>query len=124
MTEYFIYGISYSKAEGHIEWLRVTRYDKEEKVFYGDWLVSRSFVHDLISMGAGSFRTMFMNKETNQFTRGAAIEAYGEEFITTSADSTDKNNLEALPAFDMPESEIGKSMDTFLSENFPGIGSA
>lgn len=115
MTEYLIFGTSYSKQpEEHIEWVVLAR--AENNKLAGAFLVSRHFVVDLIKTGSASFKTATIQNQ--KFLRGADVVIYDDEYLTTSPDASEQNNLENLPSFSMPDDEIETQLVPALEKIF------
>lgn len=114
MTEYLIFGVSYSKEEQHIEWVLLGRSSKGKMASY--FIASRQFVADLIKNECASFRTATL--QGKNYLKGAKVVIYDDEFLTTVPDATEKNNLERLPVFLMPEDEIDAALAVAVAEIF------
>lgn len=102
MADFFISRIGYSEGEEHIEWLML-REDLGDKAG-GESLVQRSFVADLIRLNLVKFQTLPLNSE-GKISRGAEVRLYDGKFLTTSANKTERDNLENLPTFEFPPEE-------------------
>ncbi|WP_336334606.1 hypothetical protein [Pseudomonas putida] len=99
MADFFISRVGYNEGEEHIEWLMV-REDLGDKAG-GESLVQRSFVVDLIRLGLVKFVTLPRNAK-GEISRGAEVLLYRDKFLTTSANKTERDNLENLPTFEYP----------------------
>jgi hypothetical protein len=113
MSEYLIFGVSYSEDEKHIEWVLLSRV--ENGTVTGSSVVGHSFVVDLIKTESASFRTATMDKDALKFHRGALVHVYDDEFLATDRNATEKDNLSNLPRFNMPSKEIEESVEKMLS---------
>lgn len=116
MSQYLILGVSYSKEENHIDWVVITR-EIDGKLF-GFFVVSREFAVDLIKTETASFRTVTMDLEKRKYYKGAEVHVYGDEFLITAPDSKEENNLENLPAFEMPGAQIEEELKKVFLELF------
>lgn len=112
MTKYLIFAVSYSEDDEHIDWLLISR--QEGRRLMGTFIASRAFVVDLIKTESASFETAVIRGFT--FYPGAEVNIYDEEFLTTSADASEENNLQRLPVFSVPEEEILLSIKKALEE--------
>ncbi|MEX5592491.1 hypothetical protein [Pseudomonas orientalis] len=108
MTEYLIFGVAYSKEERHIEWLAISRQVESNLSFFS--LVGRSFVVDLINSGSATFRSATINPKKKSFAIGATVHVYDGEFLTTSPDKSESNNLENLPELIIPDDDIDEAV--------------
>ncbi|AYL14651.1 hypothetical protein D9N00_08775 [Pseudomonas syringae pv. actinidiae] len=106
MIDYLIFGTGYSKQPEHIDWVLVGREidNKLTKAF----VVAREFVVDLIETESASFRTATV--QGKKYSKGAKVVIYDGEFLTTSPDASENNNLEELPTFSMPDDDIDKAV--------------
>lgn len=102
MADFFISRIGYNESEEHIEWLMV-REDLGEQAG-GESLVQRRFVADLIRLNLATFVTLPRNAQ-GKIYRGAKVHLYAGKFLTTSANKTDRDNLENLDTFEFPPKE-------------------
>ncbi|MCF5198944.1 hypothetical protein [Pseudomonas syringae] len=99
--------MAYSKEERHIEWLAIFRLVESNLSFFS--FVGRPFVVDLINSGAATFRSATINSRDKSFAIGATVHVYDGEFLTTSPDKSESNNLENLPEFVMPDDDIDEA---------------
>jgi hypothetical protein len=108
MAEFLIFGVAYSEKETHIDWLLITR--EVENTLNGSSIVGKKFVVDLIKTKSATFRTVTLDSKKMRFVRGAEVHVYDDDFLTTSPDHSEANNLESLPRFVMPDDEIDRSL--------------
>ncbi|MCU7283268.1 DUF3892 domain-containing protein [Pseudomonas peradeniyensis] len=117
MAEYLIFAVSYSEKDEHIEWLLIAR--QEGKGLKATSIVSRAFIVDLIKNNVATFKTAVIRDKI--FYRGADVVVYDEDFLTTTADATEENNLQRLPSFVVPQKEIDDSIKMALEEAYGSI---
>ncbi|UVL65023.1 DUF3892 domain-containing protein [Pseudomonas sp. B21-031] len=97
MADFCITEVKYDSDHERIEWVKV-REDKGDNA-PGPWRVThRAFIVDLIRLGKASFQTRTQDRYGN-WKKGAKIEVYGDKFLTTEGNRTEKDNLGELPEF-------------------------
>lgn len=100
MADFCITEVRYNKDKSHIKFVKVReRKQGENGIQIGSpRIVSRAFVADLIRLGKVSFQT---NTKTNngQWKKGAEVLLFGQEFLTTDRNKTERDNLGELPEF-------------------------
>ncbi|WP_324708095.1 hypothetical protein [Pseudomonas fragi] len=99
MADFFISSIAYNEKGEHIEWLLVR--EDLEKNAGPEVPVHRQFVADLIRLKLATFQTLPRSPE-GKISRGAMVHLYDEKFLSTSANKTERDNLENLPIFEFP----------------------
>lgn len=102
MTDFYISGIAYNGESEHIEWLLVR--ENLGKSVAGEVPTHRQFVADLIRLGLAKFKTLPRNAQ-GKIYEGADVHLYDGKFLTTSANKTERDNLESLPTFEFPPKE-------------------
>ncbi|GFM90774.1 DUF3892 domain-containing protein [Pseudomonas cichorii] len=118
MAEFLIFGVAYNKDDQHIDWVVVSR--AVDRKLRGLSLVSRQFIVELIKTESATFKTATIHREINIYEEGAKVHIYDDEYLTTAADDTEKNNLESLPSFVMPDDDI----EAAILKAFPGLSVA
>jgi hypothetical protein len=113
MAEYLIVGVAYSSEEKHIDWVFVSREVDKKLSFFS--VVGNQLVVDLIKSKSATFKTATIDLAKLKYYIGADVQIYDGEFLTTSPDASEANNLENLPVFSMPNEDIEKS----LAAKFP-----
>lgn len=99
--DFYITGVRF-RDSGEIDKLKVRLRNqpiKNELTLEDERIVERLFIVDLLKTKKISFYTATFNKKTNKYSSGDEVVLYGNKFITTAGNATQKDNLESLPVF-------------------------
>lgn len=96
MADFCITAVRYNKDRSHIEYVRV----KEEKpgAIGLSRTIPREFIADLIRLGKATFQTRIETSDS-KWKVGAQVHLIEDIYLTTSKNSSERDNLENLPEF-------------------------
>jgi len=104
MIDFYITSVRYSGDGASIEKVRIATRNEPitgKKSIGAESIVPAKFVRDLVRNGKLEIwtATIEKNKTGSTYRRGAKVLLYGDKFITTSPNRTERDNLDELPEF-------------------------